>query len=203
VPLVTAPACDDGRVAEKRDRSQHGLRDMVLSLTALLLILGALLFFNRGCAFSPGVPEADPNTAPSVDAGADLSRYASSADFPIRLPVLPSGWRANSSSSGPVPPASVVVRVGWLTPGRFVQLSQSGAPGADVVHVETGQKDSKPTGSIEAGGRTWQVFPGRRAEKAWTTAVDGVTLVITGSGSEDDFRTMAEAVLAATPLPRS
>ncbi|CRK61614.1 hypothetical protein [Alloactinosynnema sp. L-07] len=189
-------------MAEKRDRSQHGLRDMVMSLTALLLIIGALLFFNRGCSFSPGTPETDSAIAPTVDARADLTRYASSVDFPIRVPSLPAPWRANSSSSGPVAPASVVVRVGWLTPGRFVQLSQSGAPAADVVSVETGQKDSKPTGSVEAGGRSWQVFPGRRDEKAWATEVDGATLVITGSGSEDDFRTMATAVLAATPVTR-
>ncbi|WP_436493772.1 DUF4245 domain-containing protein [Actinokineospora sp. HUAS TT18] len=189
-------------MAEKRDRSQHGLRDMILSLTALLLIIGALLFFNRGCSFSPGTPDTDSATTPTVDARADLTRYASSADFPIRLPSLPSEWRANSSSSGPVA-TSIAVRVGWLTPGRFVQLTQSGAPAEDVVHLETGSADSKASGTVEAGGRSWQVYPGRRDEKAWAVEVDGATLVITGSGTEADFRTMATAVLAATPLPRS
>lgn len=174
---------------------------MLLSLLALLLIIGSLLAFNRGCSFSPGPPEADPATAPTVDAAVDLARYARTADFAIRLPTVPGEWRANSTSSGPVDPVSVVVRVGWITPGRFVQLSQSSAAPAEVVRVETDQ-ESAPTGQIEAGGRSWTVYPGRRDERAWATEVDGVTLMITGNGTEDEFRTLATAVLKAAPLPR-
>lgn len=174
---------------------------MLLSLLALLLIIGSVLAFNRGCSFSPGPPEADPATAPTVDAGVDLTRYARTVDFALRLPAVPAEWKANSTSSGPVDPVSVVVRVGWITPGRFVQLSQSSAAPAEVVRVETGQ-EQQPTGEVEAGGRTWTVYPGRRDERAWTTEVDGVTLMITGNGSDDEFRTLATAVLTATPLPR-
>ncbi|WP_166657956.1 DUF4245 domain-containing protein [Actinokineospora alba] len=187
---------------QRPDRASHTLRDMLLSLLALLLIIGSLLVFNRGCSFSPGPPEADPATAPTVDAAVDLARYARTADFAIRLPALPGEWRANSTSSGPVDPVSVVVRVGWITPGHFVQLSQSSAVPAEVVRVETGQ-ESAPTGQVEAGGRSWQVYPGRRDERAWATELDGVTLMITGNGTEEEFRTLATAVLKAEPLPRS
>jgi hypothetical protein len=175
---------------------------MLLSLLALLLIIGSLLAFNRGCSFSPGPPDADPATAPSVDAAVDLARYARSTDFAIRSPAVPAQWRANSTSSGPVEPASVVVRVGWITPGRFVQLSQSSAEPAEVVRVETDQ-ESAPTGSLEVGGRSWTVYPGRRDEHAWATRLDGVTLMITGNGTDEEFRTLATAVLSAPPLPRT
>lgn len=174
---------------------------MLLSLLALLLIIGSVLAFNRGCSFSPGRPDADPAMAPTADAAVDLGRYARTTDFAIRLPAVPAEWKANSTSSGPVDPVSVVVRVGWITPGRFVQLSQSSAAPAEVVRVETG-KESAPTGEVEAGGRKWATYPGRRDERAWTTEVDGTTLMITGNGTEDEFRVLAEAVLKAAPLPR-
>lgn len=175
---------------------------MLLSLLALLLIIGSVLAFNRGCSFSPGRPDADPALAPTVDAAVDLGRYARSTDFAIRLPAVPAEWKANSTSSGPVEPVSVVVRVGWITPGRFVQLSQSSAAAAEVVRVET-DRESAPTGAVEAGGQTWQVYPGRRDEHAWATSLDGVTLMITGNGSDEEFRTLATATLKAAPLPRS
>ncbi|MGQ0840859.1 DUF4245 domain-containing protein [Actinokineospora sp.] len=183
----------------RKDRANQTLRDMVLSLLALLLIIGALLFFNRGCSFSPGTPEADPATAPTVDLRADLGRAARGVDFPLRLPEVPAGWRANSTSTSPVEPVSVVVRAGWLTPARFVQLSQSAAPAADLVRVETG-RESGPVGEIEVAGTKWTVYPGRRDERAWVADFAGVRTLITGSGTEDEFRALASALPASTPL---
>ena len=44
-------------------------------------------------------------------------------------------------------------------------------------------------------------YPGRRAEQAWVTRLDGTTVLITGTGTEQEFRALATAVQAATPLP--
>ena len=174
---------------------------MVWSLVALLLIVGALLVFNRGCSFSPGGPTIDPSTAPTVDLARTLPGTAKTVDFPLRLPRTPDGWQANSSSTSPAPPTSVVVRAGWLTPQRFVQLSQSGAAGADLVRVETGQEPA-PTGDVTVGGTKWTVYPGQRKETAWLADLGDVRLLITGTGTEEEFRALAEAAQQAAPLPK-
>ncbi|HEU5472062.1 MAG TPA: DUF4245 domain-containing protein [Actinophytocola sp.] len=185
-------------------RIRAGVRDLLGSLAVLLVIMGVLVGFSRGCSFSPGGPTVDQGAAPSADVSRDLAAAAGSVDFAIRRPEVPAGWRANSSSVSAVGAgASVVVRVGWLTPdGRFVQLSQSGGEPADVVAAETGQRGPRATGQVDVLGTTWTTYPGRRAEQAWVTRLDGVTTLITGSAAEADFQVLARAVQAAAPVAK-
>jgi hypothetical protein len=181
------------------------MRDLIGSLAVLLLIIGVVVAVTRGCSFSPGRPNVDPGAAPSVDASAELGAAASTVDFPIRRPVLPADWHANSASTSAVGAgASVIVRVGWLTPGgRFVQLSQSGGAPADVVIAETGQNEARQSGQVDVDGTAWTTYPGRRDEQAWVAKLGGVTTLITGSAGVDEFRVLARAVQSANPLPRS
>ncbi|WP_084176255.1 DUF4245 domain-containing protein [Actinokineospora spheciospongiae] len=182
-----------------KNRLNQGLRDMVLSLIALLVIIAALLLFNKSCSFNPGGPAADTSSLPTVDVEKQFEQVAGTLDFPLRLPSVPGEWRANSSSTGPAAPASVVVRVGWLTPERYVQLSQSGADPADLVRAET-ENESPPTGSVEVDGTQWTVHPGRRAERAWTVDLGDTSALITGTGTEEEFRTLARAVQTGRPV---
>lgn len=179
------------------------MRDMIGAIVVLLVIIGVLVTFTRGCSFDPGGPDVSPGSAPSVDASAKLRDAAGSVTFPVRRPELPDGWRPNSSSTSPVgtgASANVVVRVGWVTPeGRYLQLSQSGARAEEVLSVETGES-SASTGSVEVSGVTWSVHSSRRDEVAWLTTLDGTVTVVTGSGTEEEFRELASSVLAAEPL---
>jgi hypothetical protein len=173
-------------------------------LAVLLVIVDVLVGVSRGCSFNPGGPSVDSGAAPSVDASAALSVAASSVDFDVRRPSLPASWRANSSSTSAVGRgASVIVRVGWLTPsGRFIQLSQSGGAVPDVVAAETDRPDSPASGEVDVSGVCWTSYPGRRDEKAWVTQFDGVTTLITGTAAEDEFRALARATQSATPMSR-
>jgi Protein of unknown function (DUF4245) len=179
------------------------MRDMIGAIVVLLVIIGVLVTFTRGCSFDPGGPNVSPDSAPSVDASAKLRDAAGSVTFPVRQPELPEKWRTNSSSTSPVgagSEANVVVRVGWVTPGgRYMQLSQSGARAADVLAAETGES-GESIGSVEVDGVTWQEHASRRDEVAWLTTLDGTVTVVTGSGSEEEFRELTSAVLAAKPL---
>ncbi|WP_189208389.1 DUF4245 domain-containing protein [Actinokineospora fastidiosa] len=201
-PRGASPVGRGGQPGPTEKRLGQSLRDMVWSLVALLLIIAALLVFNRGCSFSPGGPTIEPDSAQTVDLGVALPASARTAGFPVRLPVVPEGWRANSSSTGAVPPVSVVVRAGWLTPGRFVQLSQSGAAVVDLVRVETERDDPAPTGTVLVGSTEWTVYPGRRDEVAWVADLGDVRLLITGTGTAEEFRALAEATQQAAPLPK-
>jgi uncharacterized protein DUF4245 len=174
---------------------------MIGAVAVLLVVVGAVVGFTRSCSFSPGGPTVAPPTK-TVDVTRGLAAAAASVDFPIRRPEAPAGWRANSSSTSPVGRgASVVVRVGWLTPARYVQLSQSGGAMVDVVIAETGRDDGESTGEVEVNGVRWTAYPGRRAEQAWVTRLDRTTVLITGTGTEDEFRALATAVQTASPLP--
>jgi len=185
---------------QPQPRRRGTLRDLIGSLAVLLVIIGAVAWIGRGCSFSPGGPTVAPPTN-TVDVAANLATAASSVDFPVRRPVLPEGWRANSSSTSAVGRgASVVVRVGWLTPARYVQLSQSGGGIAEVVVAETGHDEAIATGEVDVNGTRWTTYPSRRDEQAWATRLGKATVLITGSGTTDEFRTLALATQTANPL---
>jgi Protein of unknown function (DUF4245) len=181
-------------------RPRATLRDLIGSLVVLLVIVGAIVGIGRGCSFSPGGPSVAAPTR-TVDVGLDLASAARSVDFPIRRPSLPADWRANTASTTAVGRGdSVIVRVGWLTPARYIQLSQSGGSVNDVVIAETGQAEAISSGSVDVNGTRWTTYPGRRAEQAWVTKLDRTTVLITGTADEAEFRTMATAIQTANPL---
>lgn len=181
-------------------RQRTRLRDLIGAVVVLLAVVGAVVGFTRSCSFSPGGPSVAPPTR-TVDVPANLAAAASSVDFPVRRPNVPDDWRANSSSTTAVGRGdSVIIRVGWLTPDRYVQLSQSGGPVADVVAAETGREEAGSTGDVDVNGTRWAVYPGRRDEQAWVTRLGDATVLVTGTGSAEDFRTLAASVQTAKPL---
>lgn len=207
---MVSVTCEDGRVVETepgghRPPGRAGLRmrDMIGAVVVLLAIVAVMVTLTRGCSFDPGGPNVSPDTAPSVDASAKLRDAARSAPFTVRQPELAADWRANSSSTSAVgagAAASVVVRVGWVTPsGRYLQLSQSGGDAQDVRETETGESD-RSTGTVEVDGVSWDAYDSRRDEQAWLTTIDGVVLLVTGSGTEAEFRVLAQAAQTAPPL---
>lgn len=180
---------------------------MILSLAVLLVIIGAIVGLTRGCEFSPTGPSVDPAAVPTVDATRELSGAARRVEFALRIPAVPADWRSNSANTVPVGTGSqgtTAVRVGWITPGgNYLRLSQSKAPVEALVVVEAGggiKPDSQ--GTVDADGRAWTRYPGRGREPAWVTSLDGVQVLITGSGTEDEFRTLARAVQTAEPQVR-
>jgi Protein of unknown function (DUF4245) len=190
-------------------RGSQTTRDMLLSLGVLLLILLAVLGFSRGCSFSPGGPSVDTSAVPTVDVSRVLPGVAAGMDFPVREPSPPATWHANSTDTISIGGGSVsrpVVRVGWLTPGGgFLRLSQTQGAAADLVASETDDPNSEPTatGTIDVAGVSWTIYPARRTESSWLAKVGGVEMLISGNGEDADFRTLAQAVRTATPLPKS
>lgn len=190
-------------------RGAQTARDMVLSLAALLLILVAVLGFSRGCSFSPGGPSIDTSSVPTVDVHGALAGVAAGMDFPVREPKTPADWHANSTdtiSIGTGDQARPVVRVGWLTPGGgFLRLSQTQGAARELIASETDDPNSEPaaTGTIDVAGVSWTIYPARRDETSWLASVGGVRLLISGNGKDAEFRTLAQAVQTATPLPKT
>lgn len=178
-----------------------------LVLGLLVLVVAGLV---RTCSFAPGSPEVDRSALPQVDVAARLPAAAASVPFPVRVPVLPPDWLAQSQDVTVVgersdPGAPRAVRVGWITPrDAFARLVQTGADEAGAVVSERG--DPTPRGAVDAGGRTWTVHTGVRGEQLWVTdlgPVGGgdVRLLVTGSANPAELTTLASASVAAPALP--
>ncbi|WP_198042917.1 MULTISPECIES: DUF4245 domain-containing protein [Actinoalloteichus] len=189
---------------QKPNRASLTGKDMVGSmlLLATLILLGAGLLGR--CSFSPTGPDPAAIPAPTVDVAEGLGRAADRVDFPVRLPEAPADWQATTLRVNEIDPAGRhAVRVGWLTSeGAYLRLSQSDADEGTLVGYETRQA-AAGQGVVTSAGSEWVHYLGERDETVWVTELDDSLVLLTGTGTEADFHTLAEAVVAADVLPTS
>ncbi len=151
------------------------------------------------CTYNPGRPEQGP--VQEVDARTFLELEARAVDFPVRYPELPEGWVTNSARRSMVDqePAPVV---GWVTPdGGFLQLTQTGAELDAAIAAEDSQP--RPIESSEVvEGVTARVLRSDAADvrPIWAVDAGDARLVLTGAGTDDEFRALVAATLAADPI---
>jgi hypothetical protein len=191
----------DGAVTEsgppaKPPRSALTMRDMVGALVVLALVVLAAGGLSRSCTFAPTGPTVDASRLPTVDVAAELTRLAPDSTFPLRLPAVPQGWRANAVDRSSLPEGGHVVSTGFLTPdGRYLRLQQGDATEEAMLLAETGGGAAPAQGAVDVEGRRWVAYAGERGEPIWITDVDGVRMLVTGSASEADFRVLAVAAV--------
>lgn len=176
----------------------------VLFAVAVLLVIVVLAGGARSCAFAPGGPRVEPSAGPVVDAGARLGEFAKASAFPLRVPELPAGWRANSTDRGAVTGGGTAVRVGYLTAeGHYLRLVQSDAAEENLLATEAGGVPAA-RGTVDAAGLSWVEYRAAEGEPFRVATAPGepqVRLLITGSGTDEEFRALAAATLAVTVLP--
>ncbi len=173
---------------------------MALSMGLIAVVTFVLVGMYGGVSFSPGGPS--DGQVVTADVAGGLEKAPPLVGFPVVIPSdLPADWTPNSFSftekpgSPAQPPAA---RAGWLTDaGRFITLVQSSGTATDVLIAEIGAA-GPPKGTETVSGAEWTVTTGRRTEQAWFRTVDGITYLITGSASPEDFRVLAGAA-AMTP----
>jgi uncharacterized protein DUF4245 len=176
---------------------------MVVVGAVAVLVAVVLLFagMTRSCSFAPGGPSVDPAAGPSVDAPAQLRVLAGSMPFPLRVPAPPVGWRATTVDTARVGETGArAVRTGYLTPaGHYMRLVQSDADELALLASEA-QGTPVAAGPIVVTGTTWVSYTDTR-EPIRIATLDGVRLLITGSGTDDEFRTLATAATGGQVLP--
>ena len=196
--------------APAKNRLLQDGRDMFWSMAPLVLACIVLAGVLGMCSFQPSGPGAGP--APNYDAPAALKADAAALKIPVRLPVLPQGWTANSGGrggidGGRIDPATgqktraVSSRVGYLSPtGMYLSVTQSNAD--EEALISSLDTDLVPTGTQDVDGVKWVVYESGEGEPAWTTRLpDGAQLAITGAAGPDEFRVLAKATQTARPLP--
>ncbi|MCW2632789.1 MAG: hypothetical protein JWR88_1751 [Pseudonocardia sp.] len=182
------------------------MKDIVIAFAVLVPIILVVAGLTRACSFSPTGPSVEAGRLPTVDAPTELRSAAKRMPFEVRIPGVPPGWHANSASTQPVAGAATV-RVGWLTAqDRYLRVAQSAATEGALVVAEVGS-NAVASGPIDVDGQRWVVYTGGGApgtasgEPAWVTELPATgagrpaaRVLITGSGTEEDFRALATAV---------
>ncbi len=187
----------------KPPRSALTMRDMVGALVVLAVVVLAAGGLSRSCTFAPTGPTVDASRLPAVDVTAELTRLAADSTFPLRAPAVPDGWRANAADRASLPEGGHVVSTGFLTPGgRYLRLQQGDATEEAMLRAAAGGGVAPGQGAVEVEGRQWVAYTGDRGEPIWITDLDGVRLLVTGSGSEADFRTLAVAAVRGAVVAR-
>lgn len=165
------------------------------------------------CTFRLGPTNRGP--VPSYDVAAALRADAATLGFPIRLPLLPEGWRPNSGSRGGIDNGrtdpsmgqqlrAVTSTVGYLSPtGMYLSVTQSNADEAKLV--ASIHSAMYPIGTVEIDGTAWVIYQGESSEPVWTTRLvsplGSAQIAITGAGHVEQFRTLAAATQSQQPLP--
>ena len=102
-----------------------------------------------------------------------------------------------------LPEGGRVVSTGFLTPdGRYLRLQQGDATEEAMLRAEAGGGAAPAQGPVDVEGQQWVAYSGERREAIWITDLDGVRLLLTGSASEADFRTLAVAAVRGEVVSR-
>src|SRR5262249_5232487 len=128
-------------------RASRPVRDMLLSMAALLLPIFVLLGLYR-VVFSGDAPIA-------VDPSQTLAAARHSATYQVLAPEgLPAGWTVSSASY-----SGGTLRMGYVTPGgQGLQLVESGR-GLDALGPTELGDGAKPGNLGTINGRSWREYP--------------------------------------------
>lgn len=177
------------------DRRSLTMKDMwgavavlVVSLVVVLGLMGTIGFGN----------DMNSGETPTADVTAGLTKSAAALQLPLAIPEgLPADWQPNSfAQTDPFTSGGTrtVVRGGWITgSGHFIGLVQS-TDAADVLVADEFGSGRTSSAVVPAGGVDWSVYPGARSESAWVRTAGPISIMITGSAPEDDFRTLADSI---------
>jgi hypothetical protein len=184
-------------------------RDLIISLAVLAVVMVISVGFTGLCSFNPG-PADREGAVQEVDIETILKTDAQGLSVPVRLPALPDNWVPNSGRRVTVDrqPSSVA---GWVIDGKeFISLTQTDAATDravdamdekdDGIREETGEHVTPATASSTGKDVTWQIWTGDDARPLWVADTGDARLLLTGTAGDDQFATLADAVVKAQPL---
>jgi hypothetical protein len=179
--------------ASARRRSNQTTLNLVLALIASLGVV-ALIFL---VVVRPQSIEREP-----VDWKAGARDAQSQFDVPLAAPSLPDGWTANRAEPGDAGADGVQTwQIGFLTPsGQYIGLVQGVDANPSWVAQQTERADA--AGTVTIDGTDWAAYDRRDADDpgnlayALVATFDRSTVVLGGTATDDEFRTLAGAITA-------
>lgn len=181
-------------------------RDLLISLGVLLVVMFFSVGFTGLCSFNPG-PAEKSGPVQEVDIDTILKSDARGLDIPLRLPALADNWQPNSGGRTMVDnqPSS---KAGWVIDEKaFLSLTQTVVGLEDAVKdTDDGYREETDTFVVPAADSstgkdvTWQIWSGDDVKQVWATDLGDVRLLISGTATQEQYRTLATAVAKAQPL---
>jgi hypothetical protein len=184
-----APAGDPARGLDvvQPPRPAKTFTDMGRSLGLMAAVIAVLLLIGpaRTLVF-PGGAKMQP-----VDYTHQVTAFKKVAGIVLAPTGLPAEWRANAASFHSTG-GRARLHVGFATPGsRFAGLDESNGPAALLVSRVLGPRGAKAIGTTTVAGQTWDLRRSQRGEQALTTSTGPITVVVTGSATDAQLRTLA------------
>ena len=144
------------------------LRSVVVLVVAVVALYGIGQFFYSG----PDQPVRSVDWKPAAESA------ARNADYPVLAPKsLPEGWNATSARYTPETGRWVL---GVLTKNEdYLGVEQTTSSVRSVL--ERVAEGSEPAGSAQVRDRVWAINAGPGDRITYSSRVDGITTVITGT----------------------
>lgn len=164
--------------------------NMLRSLLPVVVICLLLVFWQSLQEDADkGLRVVDPSSA--VQLAAARASYAVPAPAGLDEEYRPTSARTDAGDAGEGDP--VTLEIGYLTPseefaGFVVSDDRRAAPLRAVLD------DAEEEGTVQVDGETWIRSTTARDETALVREADGVTVVVTGSATDDELETVAAAV---------
>lgn len=180
--------------ASRRHRANQTVRNLVFALVACLgIVLVLVLVVVR-----PDQPVDDP-----VDWSSIAEQAQPAVSQPLVDPVLPPGWTANAAlldADATIP----TWYIGFISPSsQFLGLRQG--IGADAGWLAEQVDGAATESTVDIDGIEWDVYNRRGSDDpgnlayALSATLGGSTVLLFGTATDGDFRTLA-ATVAASPL---
>lgn len=185
-----APASDgvrDGGDIVVPARPVKTFTDMGRSLGLMAVVIAGLLLLGpaRTLVF-PGSAKMAP-----VDYSHEVAAFAQVTGSVLSPVGVPKDWRANAStfdSTG----RTARMHIGFATPGSdYAGLDETNGAAGPLIAKVLGARGAKVTGTTTIAGQTWELRRSDRGEEALTLTTGGITVVVTGSASDQQLRTLA------------
>ena len=172
-------------MAENKPRALSTVRDMVISLSVVLAIVGFVVLF---------IPRPNTDAVRVVDYSTVLGQARSDAPYQILAPEgLSERWRATSARYEP-DPGGTTWHLGFVTPqDAYAGLEQS--DGRRTAFVDEMTNQGAPEGTTQIDGVTWErrLRPSR-LQRSLVLVQDDVTTIVTGTASWDELQELASSL---------
>lgn len=128
-------------------RSSKTFRNLITALLVILAVVAVVVF---------GVPRGEPEERPAIDVAAEAEALSATLDRPVLAATVPDGWRVNTATydSGGIADWTVA----YAPPGDSGFLRVAQGFDADDAWVSELLSGTRATGTVEAGGLTWEEY---------------------------------------------
>ncbi len=184
--------------AEQRPKIFEGARDIILSLSVVVVMMLLVVGATGLCSVNP---ETAQGPVQEVDEETFLDTQARAGIGAIRDPQMPEDWQANAARRSQLGGETATV-VSWLTAdGNYVESTQT-----QVSAEDAGEKyDANYRGlnsTREVAGHQVRVLASDddSVRRLWIVDLGDARLIISGAAPDEEFAAATEAFIKAKPI---